>query len=699
MKTLIWCAGGLAVSIAQRTILFFAISMLACGLLIIAPVFEISSWLTAGIALVAVCAGGWFFWNGVVEPLQELQYIIEENTAKMDFTAELPVQSDDELGQIVRAYNGLLKNLRDSFQHIHNIATRLNETVEDADIAAKRIARNTQLQSDASQNMNDAIDGMVAGINNVTEQTEEAQQHTRETREIAEEGTRDILNTVNGMHAISTIVEKASRSIKALRDDCNSISNMAVVIHQIADQTNLLALNAAIEAARAGDQGRGFAVVADEVRGLAQRTAQSTQEISKLVLSMQESAELAVSSMSATEAEVHQGVANAQRAGESINRINEGSITAARIVANIFESVQEQQGATTEISKKVEQIAQMSEQNSAASTASARSVGDISKASRQINKALAVFRFSTQSTVLEMRVADQHGDNHPAVRALQFMSDEIAKRSGGRIRLKVCSGGMLGNDFEVFEQLQTGSVDMMRCNPAVISKSVPETNLLALPFLFRDTKHMHQAVDSKPGEDILAACARAGLKGLCFYDSGARSIYANKPIRSIADMRGLKLRVMPSDMWVSVARAMGAEPVKLGMDELISAQKMGVIDAAENNIPTFDAYKQHEVFRFFSHTEHAMVPEIIAFSKKRWDNLAEEDRKIIASAARDSVLKMREYWFESESSARKNSLKAGVNFIQDVNKNSFVNAMQPVYRSLVNTPQMQSLLKAIQEIR
>lgn len=685
-------------TIAQRTLLFIGIAIMACCLLIGAPIMGLALWLSATLALAAVLGGAWYFWSGVVEPIRELQEAIEAQTTKMDFNKSLNIQAEGEIARIAHAYNGLLQKLRVSFENIQQVASHLNQTVEEADIAAKRIARNTQLQSDASQNMNDSIDEMVAGISKVTEQTQEAQQHTRETREIAEEGTKDILSTVNGMQAISNTVDKAALSIKALRDDCNSISNMAVVIHQIADQTNLLALNAAIEAARAGDQGRGFAVVADEVRGLAQRTAQSTQEISNLVLRMQDSAETAVESMTVTETEVRNGVENAQKAGASINKINDGSITAARIVANIFESIQEQQSASTEISKKIEQISQMGEQNSVASSASAKSVSEISTATRAIMHSLSGFHFGTQSAVIELRVADQHGEDHPAVRALHFMREEIARQTNGRIRLKVCAGGMLGNDFEVFEQLQRGGIDMMRSNPAVLSKAVPETNLLALPFLFRDIRHMHKVVDGTAGARILAACNKAGLQGLCFYDSGARSIYANKPIRSVTDMRGMKLRVMPSDMWASVARAMGAEPVKLGMDELISAQKMGVIDAAENNIPTFDTYKQHQVFRYFSHTEHAIVPEIISFSKKRWDQLSAEDQRIIAGAARDSVIKMREFWFQSEDKALKNSLKAGVNFIKDVNKNSFVNAMQPVYRTLVNTPELQSLLKEIQDV-
>jgi len=439
-------------------------------------------------------------------------------------------------------------------------------------------------------------------------------------------------------------------------------------------------------------------VVADEVRSLASRTAQSTQEISKLVANMQDSAHDAVKSMEVTEEEVEKGVESAKKAGSSIDHINEGSITAAQTVDKIFDSIQEQEQASSEISKRVEQIASMSEQNSSASAASAKSMGSLSTAGREISETLSKYVFQSGATRIKLRVADMHGADHPAVRALSYMSELLNKRTDGRITLKVCSGGELGNDGEVFEQLLSGSIDMMRSNPALLNKDVPESVLLALPFLFRSIDHMYKAMDGSPGEKILSACQKVNLIGLAFYDSGARSIYSNKPVRSIADARGMKLRVMPSDMWVAVAHAMGAEPIKMGMNELISAQKMGLIDAAENNIPTFDGYKQHEVFKYFSHTEHAMVPEVIVFSKKRWDTLAPEDQKLIAEAAKESVPRMRNYWADSEKVAQKSSLEQGVNFVTDVDKESFINAMTPVYEKLIVTPEQKQLLKMIQDM-
>ncbi len=647
----------------------------------------------------ALAVMGYGFWRRVVGPLQHLQDSLKRAAQTMDFSCPMVGEGDDEVGASIGAYNALQAKLSGSLQHIQQVTTDLTEVTGEVDVSARRIARNSQLQADASSNMNSAIEEMVTGINTLYQQAQDAKAHTQEARTDAAHGTGDILATISGIQSIYGQVEQASQHIHVLRDDCNSIAKMAVVIHQIADQTNLLALNAAIEAARAGDQGRGFAVVADEVRSLALRTAQSTQEISKLLVRMQQSAQVAVESMDTTEIEVGKGVASAQKASQAIDKINQGSHTAAKTVEVIFAAIREQQSASAEIANRVEQIAQMSAQNTQAAVASAKAIGSIADAGRHIIQALDAYRYETGEAKIVLRVADMHGENHPAVRALHFMGQELERRTVGRIRLRVFADGALGNDAEVFEQVRAGKIDMMRANPSVLNDLVPATRLLSLPFLYRSSEHMHKAMDGQAGASILAACSRANVIGLAYYDSGARSIYANKPVRCLADLRGIRLRVMPSDLWVAVAKAMGAEPVKMGMNELIAGQKMGLIDAAENNIPTFDAYQQHQVFTYFSHTEHAMVPEIILCSKARWDTYSPSDQAIIAAAARDSVPVMRRYWAESETQARQNAEKAGTTFVNNVDKTSFQAAMRPLYNQLVNTAELQNLLKSIQDLQ
>ncbi|MBS1207726.1 MAG: hypothetical protein H6R19_124, partial [Proteobacteria bacterium] len=431
----------------------------------------------------------------------------------------------------------------------------------------------------------------------------------------------------------------------------------------------------------------------------AERTAKSTQDISALVTRMQDSARSAVDSMTATERAVDHGVVNAQEAGSSIERIKEGSSAAAGVVQEIAGAIREQQTASTEIAQNIEQIAQMSEQNSAAAAASAAAVSRISQAGRDIAQSLSLYKVDNALKVIELRVADIHGEDHPAVRALHRMSELIESRSDGRMRLKIMSRGTFGAEKEALEQLRAGGLDMTRVMVSQLNKDCPATVVPTLPFLFRSIEHMQRAMDGRPGQQILESCAAGGFIGLAFYDSGARSIYANKPIRSLADVRGLKLRVPQSDLWIAVANAMGAHATPMSLDEIISGVRMGLVDAAENNLPSYEGFKHFEIFKHFSFTEHSMAPDIVVFSKKRWDMLQPGDQQIVADAARESVGVMRSLWKEREDSARKTVTAAGCTFVRDVNKQSFQSAMRPVYDKFVVNMEQKALLQAIQDIR
>ena len=229
-------------------------------------------------------------------------------------------------------------------------------------------------------------------ISMVASQARDASEHTVASRDIADRGSEVILSTVNGIQTISSSVRDTSARIATLRSDSESIASVANIIKEIAEQTNLLALNAAIEAARAGEQGRGFAVVADEVRKLAERTAKSTQEISGLLGKMQTGAREAVDAMALAVSEVNTGVDNARRAGEAIGAIRQDSSAVVGVVGEISEAVREQSAASTSISQRIEQIAQMTERNTAAAETTAEAIHRMSEMSHEILEALKAYR-------------------------------------------------------------------------------------------------------------------------------------------------------------------------------------------------------------------------------------------------------------------------------------------------------------------
>jgi tripartite ATP-independent transporter DctP family solute receptor len=226
-----------------------------------------------------------------------------------------------------------------------------------------------------------------------------------------------------------------------------------------------------------------------------------------------------------------------------------------------------------------------------------------------------------------------------------------------------------------------------------------DTIVPTLPFLFRSIDHMHKALDSAIGDEILASCDAKGYVGLAYYDSGARSVYAKKPIRTLADMKGFKLRVQQSDLWVALAGAMGANATPMPMGEVYTGMRTGLVDAAENNIPSYESSKHFEVVKYYSKTEHSMAPEVVMFSKLVWEKMTPEDQKIIRQAAKDSVPAQRKFWDERDAASLKVVLAGGAQIVSDVDKKSFQDAMGPVYDKFVTTPKMKDLVKRIQEIK
>jgi tripartite ATP-independent transporter DctP family solute receptor len=209
---------------------------------------------------------------------------------------------------------------------------------------------------------------------------------------------------------------------------------------------------------------------------------------------------------------------------------------------------------------------------------------------------------------------------------------------------------------------------------------------------------MRHVLDGPVGEEILKDCEQHGFIGLAFYDSGARSIYAKKPIKSVADVKGMKIRVQQSDLWVALVSAMGGNATPMPYGEVYTALKTGIIDAAENNIPSFDTAKHHEAVKFYSKTEHSMAPEVLVMSKAVWDKLPKAEQDMIRKAARDSVAFQRKKWDEQEAKSLAVVKAAGAQVVE-VDKSSFQAVMGPVYEKFMTTPDLKRMVKAVQDTK
>jgi len=299
----------------------------------------------------------------------------------------------------------------------------------------------------------------------------------------------------------------------------------------------------------------------------------------------------------------------------------------------------------------------------------------------------------------EFRSTDIHPDGYPTVDAVKYMGQVFNKLTNGKHSIKVFNNSALGGEKDTIEQAKIGAVAMTRVNIAPMNNICPSTVVPTMPFLFHSKEHMRRVLDGPIGEEILRSCEAQGFVGLAFYDSGARSMYTvKKPIKTLADAKGLKVRVQQSDLWVSLLEAMGANATPMPFGEVYTALKTGLVDAAENNYPSYESSRHFEVAKFYSKTEHSMAPEMLLFSKKVWDGLSADDQKALRQAAKESVPYMRKLWDEREEKSLA-TVKAAGSQVIDVDKASFQAAMKPVYDKFISDAKQKDMIKRIQDTK
>ena len=314
--------------------------------------------------------------------------------------------------------------------------------------------------------------------------------------------------------------------------------------------------------------------------------------------------------------------------------------------------------------------------------------------------AIAAF-LATGVDARTFRSADVHAKDFPTNRAVMHMSDELSKATDGKYTIKIFSDSSLGSEKDTVEQVKIGALDMVRVNTASFHGIVPESMIPSLPFLFRDLSHFRKTMYGPQGDKILGAFERAGFIGLALYESGARSIYATKPIKSLVDVKGLKIRVQPSDLWVSLVTAMGASATPMPFAETYTGLKTGLIDAAENNYPSYEETKHFEPAPVYSETMHSMGPEVLVFSKKVWDTLSKGDQAAIRKAAKDSVPYYVSLWEAKEREAKASVVKNGARIIpaSEIDRKSFIDVEKPVWDKFAATPELKALVKDIVETK
>lgn len=285
--------------------------------------------------------------------------------------------------------------------------------------------------------------------------------------------------------------------------------------------------------------------------------------------------------------------------------------------------------------------------------------------------------------------------SHPVHKGIVFFQDELDRISGGKLQIKIFSDGQLGSEREVLELLQIGSIAITKVSAAVMANFSPEYEVLGVPYLFRDKKHLFDVLEGEVGKDLMEGSSDFLLRGLCFYDAGSRSFYTkDKPIRTPEDLQGLKLRVMNHQMSIDMVNNFGGSATPMAFGELYTALQQGVVDGAENNPPSLVSSNHYEVCKYYTLDEHSSIPDVMVISTKFWNTLTEEEQSWVQKAADASVTAQKKYWAESVEECFEILKKSNVEVIIP-EKSLFLEKSQPLIDKFSSDEEMKKLVDKI----
>lgn len=297
-----------------------------------------------------------------------------------------------------------------------------------------------------------------------------------------------------------------------------------------------------------------------------------------------------------------------------------------------------------------------------------------------------------------LTATDVHVKDYPTVAAVRWIGEQLRRETGGELGIELYHAGQLGRESEAIDMARFGAIDITRVYSGALNNAFPLTQALCLPYVFHSVAHMRRAMDEGVGAAVLRGFEQRGLVGLAIYDSGARCFYnTRRPIVTPEDLRGLKVRVPVSDIFIRMLRDFGANPTPLSLGEVFSGMETHMIDGAENNIRSFHSSRHFEATRYWSRSEHSYAPDVLLVSRRTFDSLTPRQRELLVETARRSVPVMRGLWDESESAARDAVQAAGIAF-NDVDMAAFGKAAQPLLDHYRRDPATEALYRRIREL-
>ena len=286
----------------------------------------------------------------------------------------------------------------------------------------------------------------------------------------------------------------------------------------------------------------------------------------------------------------------------------------------------------------------------------------------------------------------------PVHKAMVRMSEWAAEKSAGLVDIQIFPNGQLGGETETIEQMQSGALAMVKASTAPMEGFIPEMAVFSVPYLFRDADHFWKVLNGDIGKGILLKGADLGIRGLCYYDSGARSFYTvDKPVLTPDDLQGMKIRVMKSKTAMDMVDTLGGSPTPIPFGELYSALQQSMVDGAENNPPSMYDTRHWEVAKHYSLDEHARIPDIVLFSQQIWDSLSPQVQQWVQEAADESVVYQKQIWNDYVQECLHKLEAEGVKVYRP-SKEPFQELAKQMYKNFDGTP-VQELIEQIQSIQ
>jgi tripartite ATP-independent transporter DctP family solute receptor len=295
-----------------------------------------------------------------------------------------------------------------------------------------------------------------------------------------------------------------------------------------------------------------------------------------------------------------------------------------------------------------------------------------------------------------LKLAETHPKGYPTELADEYFAQLVTERSGGKLKVEVYPGNQLGEEKAAIEGVQMGAIAFTRVSSGPMAEFNKALGAFSMPYIFDSGDHMWNYLNGPDGQKLLEGLSASRFIGLCYFDPGARSFYSSKPITKLEDLKGLKIRVIQNKINMELMQALGASATPMPYGQVFSSLQTGVIDAAENNFPSYLTANHYQVAKHYLVDTHQRVPEVLVMSKAVFDGLPKADQDLIRQAAKDSVAKQCELWsaFEKEAETKVKAEGCIVTYVKDLTP--FQNAVKPMFDA---HPEYADVLKDIAKAR